>query len=391
MTTPPAQTKASLLTPYGMAAMAVVRVTGAGALDVLRSVFQPARGYWPDRFERHRLMFGRIGGGSDTIDDTIVAVDPHADAGCTIDMTVHGGVRIVERVLMLLQEHGAVVEADAIPHPSSPWFEADTVTALSKAKTRRAVRFIAAQRETLPHALASIAALAERDEGRARAELAAMMDRSRPARYLVDGARIVIHGPVNTGKSTLVNRLVDADRSLVSDRAGTTRDWVGIETAVDGVPVLLIDTAGARHETDALEHEAVERGWAQFRAADVQLVVLDGSAPFPGDYIDQCLPRRIPGRTAVVINKSDLPQAWDASRFANLNLPTVAVSAMTGAGVDRLASGLAGVLSMAKLDSGQATPFTLVQGQWISRALMCDNAVDLASVLRSALENSRPR
>jgi tRNA modification GTPase len=147
---------------------------------------------------------------------------------------------------------------------------------------------------------------------------------------LRDGLHIAIIGPPNAGKSSLLNLLARRDAAIVSETAGTTRDVIEVHLDLGGWPVVLADTAGLRHSTDAIEQEGVRRARARAAAADLRVLVLDAS----GDW--QTALRTLtastdnwdPVRDIVVLNKIDLaaPEAADA----------VLLSASSGQGLPAL-------------------------------------------------------
>ena len=144
-----------------------------------------------------------------------------------------------------------------------------------------------------------------------------------------DGFSLAIVGRPNVGKSSLFNRLLEQDRAIVTEIAGTTRDLVSEQTAIDGIPVRFIDTAGIREGKDRVERLGIERSYQAMADADLTLVVLDLSAPLEED--DYLLLERAAGqgRRLVAGNKSDLPRVADAPGC-------IPVSALTGYGVDQL-------------------------------------------------------
>jgi tRNA modification GTPase len=138
--------------------------------------------------------------------------------------------------------------------------------------------------------------------------------------------KIAIVGIANVGKSTLANQLFGQERSITADVPGTTRDWVGDWTNIDGLPVMLLDTPGMRNSADAIEQTAITRSSQQIANADLVIVVLDPTQPRQA----QCeILDRFPA-ALVVINKSDLQDWTDAPTDA---VRTVAV---TGTGVELL-------------------------------------------------------
>jgi tRNA modification GTPase len=144
------------------------------------------------------------------------------------------------------------------------------------------------------------------------------------------GITLAIVGRPNVGKSSLFNRLLEQDRAIVTEIPGTTRDVVSEVAAIEGIPIKFVDTAGIRSGQDLVEKLGIERSYQAMADADVTLVVIDLSEQVqPGDLalIDRA---KLQGRFILVGNKSDLPQA------AELPEEFVAVSAITGHGIERL-------------------------------------------------------
>lgn len=152
----------------------------------------------------------------------------------------------------------------------------------------------------------------------------------RTGRIYQEGVRVAIAGPSNAGKSSLFNELLRQDRSIVSAIAGTTRDYIESPIAVAGVPVRLYDTAGFRESNEQIESEGMRRSREILDAAELVLYVIDateGVAPHQREVIEAL---RDSGRLVGVWNKVDLPGAADApAGFA-------AVSVATGGGLERL-------------------------------------------------------
>lgn len=360
------------LTPAGCGAVAAIRLHGQGVRAALRSIFVPRRRSSSDTVATDRLTFGRFVDGDETLDEGITAVREDGRGGHIAELTVHGGVRVVERMLLVLERVGGKIET----RPPSfdgrrTLIDVEAEATLARCKTRRAVRFIARQRTALPEGLRDILNECERSETRGRAMLADLMERSRSSRYLVEGATVVFFGPVNAGKSTLINRLFDGAQNLVSARAGTTRDWVDAAVAIDGVPLRVIDTAGVRieGEGDGLEAEAIERGRSRLREADVQVIVLDGCTSDRERLFERYAADLDLERAVVVANKCDLPgaRAWDP--IGSGCAAEVVVSGLTGEGTTLLRGSILGVLPIDELDGDGARLFTDRQSSWISQVL----------------------
>jgi tRNA modification GTPase len=168
------------------------------------------------------------------------------------------------------------------------------------------------------------------------------------------GLTLAIVGRPNVGKSSLFNRLLDQDRAIVTDIAGTTRDLVSEVAAIDGIPIKFVDTAGIRAGRDVVESLGIERSYQAMADADVTLVVLDLSEPVQSD--DRALIERArkQGRYILVGNKSDLPlRAEPPEEF-------VGVSAITGEGLPALREKIAPAVARDQ-DSGFITSIRHVQ------------------------------
>jgi tRNA modification GTPase len=175
-----------------------------------------------------------------------------------------------------------------------------------------------------------LAAEAERIVAEVSAAIAAHLDDAGRGERLREGVHIAILGPVNAGKSSLLNALARRDAAIVSDRPGTTRDVVEVALDLRGFPVVLADTAGLRDTADEIEAEGIRRSHRRAAEADLRLVIRDAGEPIPAD------PALGPGPDTIrVLNKID--QVPDASRADD----EIALSVRTGAGLDRLLDMLA--------------------------------------------------
>jgi len=149
------------------------------------------------------------------------------------------------------------------------------------------------------------------------------------------GITLAIVGRPNVGKSSLFNRLLEQERAIVTDIPGTTRDLVSETAAIQGIPVRFVDTAGIRASRDLVETLGIERSYQAMADAAVTLVVLDLAQPIQAEDLALMQRARAQGRYILVGNKSDLP------RVAEPPEDFVAVSAVTGEGVDQLRSRIA--------------------------------------------------
>jgi tRNA modification GTPase len=180
-------------------------------------------------------------------------------------------------------------------------------------------------------------------------QIDALLGAAARGRLIREGAQIAIAGTPNVGKSSVFNALLNANRAIVTPVPGTTRDLLTERADILGFPVTVVDTAGIRAASDAVEQEGIARARRAADVADLTLLVLDRSRALAED--DRRLLDAHPAADRlVVINKSDLPAAWTPDQ----NALGVEISALTGAGMDRLTRAIAARLGAG--ESGRDTP-----------------------------------
>lgn len=365
-----------LLTPPGAGAIGVVRVTGPDAPIIVERVFRANNQRSLSANAPNRVIYGRFVVDDEIIDDVLVSRVPDR-VPPAVDFCAHGGVRILERILEALQRLGAPMRESREEHtrvwPVDNRIQQEVVEALQQARTDRAVRFLARQHRNLMPGLERIATIIESDLEQARERLGAMLGGFRAARTLIEGATLAIVGPPNSGKSTLFNRLVGRSAAVVSPLAGTTRDWVGQPVQMHGIPLFLVDTAGWQPSADALETMAIERGLEVGAAAQVRLLVLDGSRPIESGAAKQVWAARERSHWLIVVNKRDLTSAWQVDSLppevADLSLDRIEVSARTGAGVDHLVERITKILGFDRWDDEQPRFFAARQHELVTELL----------------------
>lgn len=224
---------------------------------------------------------------------------------------------------------------------------------------------------------------------RARDEGESILARQGIGKHLIEPWTVVVAGQVNVGKSTLVNHLLGYRRTITLDAPGTTRDVVTAETAIEGWPVRLCDTAGVRSSDDPLECEGIQRALHAAEEADAVLVVLEPTAddpPWTPEFLSILRSRWI-----VVINKIDLladPGATVArqqQRLAEQRLTPdaiVAISSMTGEGVDELESQLVRALVGEELPSGAPVPLLREHLQALHKVVAATDWIEAREALR---------
>jgi tRNA modification GTPase len=342
-------TIAAISTPIGEGALAVLRLSGSGALAVLTPIFVGATP--PEKFVPRRVYFGKIEDPAGKVDDVLVTYfrSPHSYTGEDIlEISCHGGILVTRRVLDILLAAGARMANPgeftqrAFLNGKMDLTQAEAVMDLIRAQTELALRAANEQlaghlgneltdlRELLLTTLAHVEAYIDFPDEQIDAdtgkflldrilELEHRLDRllatADQGRVLRHGLRTVIYGAPNVGKSSLLNLLLGYDRAIVSEMPGTTRDTIEEVINMRGIPVRLIDTAGARESSDFAESEGIRRTHYQVEQADLVIQVADGSEP-PANL------KSFDGRSSILLlNKCDLGvhpewRAFDGVRFS---------------------------------------------------------------------------
>lgn len=363
--------RARLLTPPGVGAIAVIRVAGPAALPIVESLFESDHSMGRLADDSERLWYGRLVADGEVLDDVILAPRRMADASWEVDISLHGGVWVVTQVLLALERRGACV-ASAAPGRQAEltWqmgrrIEAEADEALIRARTRWAVEVLAWQRRHLPTVLRSIRDRARTDPVGANAALQNLRVGYPAIRRLLEGARVVVVGPPNAGKSTLTNRLAGQENALTSSEAGTTLDWTTHEVSMDGVPVTIVDTAGVHEAGDELTSEAMNRSLRMAVDADLVLTVLDGSRPIPDAVWRACRDALRPGRWVAVVNKADLPSVWSVEQIPAGFGAVVPASAWKGEGMAELRSAILSMLGFRSFRGVEPALFSVRQMQGV--------------------------
>ena len=368
------ETIAAIATAQGLGGIAIVRVSGPEAAAILRGCFRPAR---KDRaFESHRLMYGHVADADGADIDEAMAVLMRAPSTYTredvAEIHCHGGRISAETVLRRVLALGARMAGPgeftrrAFLNGRVDLSRAEAVMQLIGANSAAAARASLRQLEggvsgfvrRVSDELIDVMALLEAstdfpdevEEEAAGGEIARRLGAvaeeirrrcdSRGARLLREGASIVLAGRPNVGKSSLMNALLNQDRAIVTPIPGTTRDVLTERVSFGGVMAELSDTAGQRLTEDPIEKIGVDRARRAMDAADVILIVLDGSQPL--DDSDRELIANADGRAIVCLNKQDLENAVTAEEIAGLTRQRIMViSAASGQGVDALSEEIA--------------------------------------------------
>ncbi len=382
---------AAVMTGGGTGAIATIQLFGESSETVLWAIFRRAD---PRAFSltMGRILLGEIVEGDQAIDQVTVgcegpgefAIHCHGNpliVGKIMDLLRHRGVQPVRaeqflaRVLMERQPADAIGVEAKLTLAAVKTIEGTRIVAnQTKAGLAATVRRWQANLDSMP--LERIAAQAEqilRDSG--------------AARLILSGCTIALVGPPNTGKSTLLNALAGREKALVTDIAGTTRDWVSAEVRIPPLVATVIDTAGLNLSLaagDRIDEIAQQKSVEALNCADLVLLVLDASEPagqLPASLADLLVGRR----TIAVLNKADLPQQFDPSSLPDRLQSVVRISAKRETGIADLAQAILSTLSLECLSLGAPVAFTERQRALIRRLAEAGSRDEMACVLADLL------
>ncbi len=365
-------TVCAISTPPGRGGIGIIRVSGPDAEKLLMRIFRPVR---KGPLEDHRLTYGHIVDPvSGAVVDEVLAVfmkGPHTyTAEDTAEIDGHGGRVPLKRTLALLVREGARLAEPgefterAFLNGRLDLSQAEAVMDIISARTDRSLSAAVTQ---LSGGLSGRVRAIRKDLLDLRVELAVNIDypdedievltyeklskgfseaasglarlsaSGRTGRILRDGLRVVILGRPNVGKSSLMNSLLRSSRAIVTDIPGTTRDTIEESLDLQGIPVVLTDTAGIRDTEDQVEALGVSRSRESVRSADLTLFLLDGAEGMTEE--DRVIARELaPEKTIVLINKEDKGNQVSEKELETI-LPGVQVligSVKNGTGMDDL-------------------------------------------------------
>lgn len=332
---------------------------GAGALHVwkvrgraLRDLLNTALG--AEHATVRTLSFTRVMDGDEVVDEVLWHLEED-DGVETLVLTSHGGAAIEARMRAWFGARGFVEESEAHSRRLDP-IRAAAERGLRSAWTfRSAAFFLNVSDGALERRYRSIDRLIAGGERAAIAtaieDLSSLESRAPAGIAWTEPPIVVIAGPVNAGKSTLFNALLDHDRALTSDIPGTTRDVIEAAWSIDGLPFRLLDTAGLRETADPVESEGLRRAGEALERAQIRLSLRTADAPERRPATD---PRVIDVLTMIDRDTSATPGMRDAR--------TVFISARTGAGLPDLRRTIAARAPFAApVTSAFPCPFTREQ------------------------------
>lgn len=371
-------TIAAIATPPGEGGVAIVRVSGVQAENIASRIFSRSQGR-NGRLKSHTLYHGRIRDpkSENVLDEVLLTImrSPRSYTGeDVVEVHCHGGAFLVREILGVILSQGArqaepgEFTKRAFLNGKVDLAQAEAVVDLIRAKTSKGVelalnqasgelsKHITELREEILDIMVQVEGAIDFPEEEIEllqrqpliekilkliGKLSAIADTYEWGRLFREGARVCICGRPNVGKSSLLNSLLGHQRAIVTPVPGTTRDVVEESLNLNGLPVILWDTAGIWDTNDQVERVGVELSRQHLEQADVAIVVFDGSEPMAAE--DRDILRSVREKKHILaINKSDLAQRLAVGEVASPDTDPVIclLSAKSGVGIEALKSKL---------------------------------------------------
>lgn len=401
----PDTTIAAIATAVGHGAIAIVRLSGSQAFEIIDKLFVPKK---PSTRLTHTLKYGHLIHNHKVIDEVMVSffVAPHTyTKEHVVEINCHGGDTTATAVLELLMVHGAVhaepgeFTKRAFLNGRIDLSQAEAVVELINASTKvhRELSLsllsgglsatITSLRTSLLSAIAALEVAIDYPEegyftgydqvrdtlGPVQQQLVSLVNQSQNFEVLKNGLATAIVGRPNVGKSSLLNALLKEDRAIVTDIAGTTRDLITAPLHIGHVPIKLIDTAGLRETTDVVEQIGQARTKQAQATADLVLCVIDSTEPLTPADID-IIESVTTSRKLIIANKRDLHGQVVTEDLATYG-QVVSISAQTGEGIKDLEQAIMGLYP----DMDVSGELTMANGRQLTHLQQTQSYLELAT------------
>ena len=382
----------ALATASGAGAIAVIRMSGKDAFKIADSVFKSKGGKKISEANSHTILFGDIRDGDELVDEVLASVfkNPKSFTGeDSVEISCHGSIFIQKQILNLLSKNGCRMAKPgeytmrAFLNRKMDLSQAEAVADLIASSSEAAHKVAMDQmrggfsaelkvlREELTH-FASLMELeldfaeedvefADRTEminliNRINAKIDLLIGSFELGNVIKEGVQVAIIGEPNAGKSTLLNALLNEERAIVSDIAGTTRDTVEDEMVIEGIRYRFIDTAGIRKTEDTIESLGIERTMKKAEQADVVMFLFDAST-YSSEQLESELSElkanrnNLEKRLILVANKVDKTEEDIEKKFQGFD--SVSISAKEKSGIEELKTRLTDFVNLSALEEDQ--------------------------------------
>ena len=369
----------AISTSLGVGAISIIRVSGEEAISKVAKLFDVKN---LNDVKSHTIHYGHIVSNNEIIDEVLVTVLKAPKTYTRediVEINSHGGIATTKKILEILIENGIRLAEPgeftkrAFLNGRLDLLEAESVNNLIKASTDlerklalngisgKVSKKITRVREIIVELLANIEVNIDFPEyedaleitlenlppklNEIKKELESLLEESKIGKIVENGIKVAIVGRPNVGKSSILNAMLNENKAIVTNVAGTTRDIVEGSVELKGISLKFIDTAGIRKTDDLVEKIGVDKSLEMIEDADLVIHVLNNNEAFSKE--DEEIKERIKDKTHITfINKSDLP-----SKLNNKNLDAVIGNTMTIDGLDSLKNKIVELFDLEKINN----------------------------------------
>ena len=369
----------AISTSLGVGAISIIRVSGEEAISKVAKLFDVKN---LNDVKSHTIHYGHIVSNNEIIDEVLVTVLKAPKTYTRediVEINSHGGIATTKKILEILIENGIRLAEPgeftkrAFLNGRLDLLEAESVNNLIKASTDlerklalngisgKVSKKITRVREIIVELLANIEVNIDFPEyedaleitlenlppklNEIKKELESLLEESKIGKIVENGIKVAIVGRPNVGKSSILNAMLNENKAIVTNVAGTTRDIVEGSVELKGISLKFIDTAGIRKTDDLVEKIGVDKSLEMIEDADLVIHVLNNNEAFSKE--DEEIKERIKEKTHITfINKSDLP-----SKLNNKNLEAVIGNTMTIDGLDSLKNKIVELFDLEKINN----------------------------------------
>ena len=379
----------AIATSQGVGAISIIRVSGEEAVDIVAKIF---KGNDLTKVSSHTINYGKIVDKSgNIIDEVLVSVmlAPRTfTAENTVEINTHGGIAPTNKVLELLLTSGCRLAEPgeftkrAFLNGRIDLLEAEAVMDMINAKTNTqrelAVNQITGKvsglinelRDDMVQIISNINVNIDYPEyddveimtneilipkiTKLKNKIIKILNESRNGRIIKEGIKTSIIGKPNVGKSSLLNALLEEDKAIVTDIAGTTRDIVEGQISINGILLNMIDTAGIRETDDKIEAIGVEKSIKMMNESDLVLFVLNNNEPLTDD-IRTLLSQLDDKNYIIIINKNDLERKLNLNGVDVDKSNIINMSILNNEGIDELKAKIVELFNISQIETSDPT------------------------------------
>ena len=374
-------TIAAISTALGVGAISIVRVSGSEAIKIVNKIF---KGKNLEEVDSHTINYGYILDNDKIVDEVLVSIMKAPKTFTkedVVEINCHGGIATTRKILEVLLTNGCRLAEPgeftkrAFLNGRIDLLEAEAVMDVINSKTEKSLNLAINQlsggvsnlikdlRQEIIKTLANIEVNIDYPEYEdieqmtiemlkdnvitIREKITEILKKSKDGQIIKEGIKTIIIGKPNVGKSSLLNALLDEDKAIVTDIAGTTRDIVEGTITIDGIVLNIIDTAGIRKTEDVVESIGVKKSLELIEEADLILYVLNNNEELTEEDIE--ILSKIKNKNSIVlVNKTDLDTKIDLDSIDNPNI--IKISILKNTGLDELKNKIKEMFNIEKLD-----------------------------------------